>query len=86
LPDEVTEADEMHQNSGEKGVKHPDPNDPPRRRSNKTRGHGTWDTDRPPILGVIGRESGQIQLEVKHNSTRKDLEPSVIKATQLGAR
>jgi hypothetical protein len=85
LPDTVTEVDEMYQNAGEKGVKHTDPNDPPRRRGNKTRGHGTWDSDRPPVLGIIGRESGQIQLEVKHNSARKDLEPIVLKATQPGA-
>jgi len=85
LPDTVTEVDEMYQNAGEKSVKHTDPNDPPRRRSNKTRGHGTWDSDRPPVLGIIGRESGQIQLEVKHNSARKDLEPIVLKATQPGA-
>ncbi|HZK68747.1 MAG TPA: hypothetical protein VFC36_04025 [Paludibacter sp.] len=65
LSDKVTEVDEMYQNAGEKGVKHSDPNDPPRCRGNKTRGHGTWDSDRPPVLGVIGRESGQIQLEVK---------------------
>jgi transposase len=84
LSDTVTEADEMYQNAGEKGVEHPDPNDPPRRRGNKTRGHGTWDTDRPPVLGVIGRESGQVQLEVKHNSARKDLEPTVLNATQPG--
>lgn len=85
LPDEVTEADEMYQNAGEKGVKHSDPNDPPRCRGNKTRGHGTWASDRPPVLGVIGRESGQIQLNVKHNSTRKDLEPTVLNATQPGS-
>jgi transposase-like protein len=85
LSDDVTEVDEMYQNAGEKGVKHPDPNDPPRRRANKARGHGTWDSDRPPILGIIGRESGQIQLEVKHNSTQKDLEPTVLDATQPGA-
>ena len=85
LTDNITEVDEMYQNAGEKGVKHLDPNDPPRRRGNKTRGHGTWDTDRPPVLGVIGRESGQIQLEVKHNSARKDLEPFVLQATQAGA-
>jgi transposase len=85
LSDAVAEVDEMYQNAGEKGVGHPDPEDPPRRRGNKARGHGTWDTDRPPILGVIGRESGQVQLEVKHNSARKDLEPTVLKATQPGA-
>jgi hypothetical protein len=76
----VIEVDEMYQNAGEKGVKHSDSNDPRRCRGNKTRGHGTWDSDRPPVLGVIGRESGQIQLEVKHNSGRKDIEPTVLKA------
>ena len=38
LPDSETESDEMYQNSGEKGILHPDPNDPPRRRANKKRG------------------------------------------------
>jgi hypothetical protein len=42
LLDTVTEADEMYQNAGEKDVEHPDPNDPPRRRGNKTRGHGSY--------------------------------------------
>ena len=35
LPDSETESDEMYQNSGEKGILHPDPDDPPRRRANK---------------------------------------------------
>jgi transposase len=83
--EKVTEADEMYQNAGEKGIKRPDPNDPPRRRGNQTRGHGTWNSDRPPILGVIGRENGQIQLEVKHNSARNDLESTVLDATQPGS-
>lgn len=38
LPDQATESDEMYQNSGEKGIPHPDPNDPPRRRANKKKG------------------------------------------------
>ena len=84
FPDKVVEADELYQNSGEKGVLHPDPEDPPRRRANKVRGHGTWDNDRPPILGIVGRESGQIRIEVKKNSGREDLEPSVIEATLPG--
>ena len=84
MPDKVIEVYEMYQNSGEKGIKHLDPNDPPRRRGNQARGHGTWNSDRPPILGVIGRESGQIRLEVKHNCARKDLEPTVPDATQPG--
>ena len=43
---------------GKKGVPHPDPEDPPRRRANKARGHGTWENDRPPVCGVVGREGG----------------------------
>jgi hypothetical protein len=54
----------MYQNAGEKGRKHADPDDPPRRRANKVKGHGTWDNDRPPIAGVVGRESGKIRLGV----------------------
>jgi hypothetical protein len=75
LPDEVVEADEMDQNAGEKGLLHPDPEDPPRRRANKARGHGTWETDRPPILGIVGRESGQIRLEVKKTAPDGILSP-----------
>ena len=49
---------------GKKGVPHPDPADPPRRRGNKRRGHGTFDTDRPPVLGVVGRQTGEVVLRV----------------------
>ena len=42
----------------------PDAKDPPRRRGNKRRGHGTYDTDRPPIVGTKGRESGLLRLRV----------------------
>ena len=38
LEDAATESDEMYQNSGEKGVLHPLPEDPPRRRANKKKG------------------------------------------------
>ena len=31
---------------------HPGPDDPPRRRANKRRGHGTFGNDRPPVAGV----------------------------------
>ena len=67
----------MYQNAGEKGCKHTDPADPPRRRANKTRGHGSWDTDRVPISGVVGRESGQIRLHVCAHSDRATLQPFV---------
>ena len=56
--------------------------DPPRRRANKARGHGTWDNDRPPVLGVVGRQSGQLHLHVARQSTRAALEPPVLACTR----
>lgn len=49
---------------GKKGAEHFDPFDPPRCRANKRRGRGTYATDRPAVLGVIGRETGAIRLRV----------------------
>lgn len=49
---------------GKKGLERFDPFDPPRRHANKRRGRGTFANDRPPVLGVIGRESGQVRLRV----------------------
>lgn len=77
LQDGVTEADEMYQTAGEKGLNHADPDDPPRRRANKVKGHGPWDNDRPPSAGVVGRESGEIRLGVCHHSDRQTLQPFV---------
>ena len=77
LTDPVTEADEMFQNCGEKGEKHDDPDDPPRRRANNRRGAGTMDNDRPPILGVVGRLSGQIRLTVCDNTQQTTIQPQV---------
>jgi transposase len=77
LSDAVTEADELYQNAGEKGRKHTDVADPPRRRANKARGHGTWESDRPPIAGVVGRSSGHIRLQVCDHSDRATLQPFV---------
>lgn len=84
LPDSVVEADECFQNAGEKGVKHEDPDDPPCKRANKVRGHGTWDTDRPPIQGVVGRESGQVRFKVLHNCAWNDLGPLLMASTLPG--
>lgn len=74
----------MYQNAGEKGQKHDVPDDPPRRRANKVKGHGTWDNDRPPIAGVLGRDRGQVRLQVCHHSDRKTLVPFVVANTQPG--
>lgn len=70
---------------GKKGESHNDPQDPPRTRANKTRGHGTWKKDRPPIQGIVGRESGMLRLEVEKNSRTNDLEPNVLTFTKQGA-
>ena len=82
LTDTETEADEMYQNAGEKGRKHEDPNDPPRRRANKRRGLGTMENDRPPILGVAGRTSGQIRLTVCDNTQQATIQPQVEAETE----
>ena len=83
LPDAVTEADEMFQNAGEKGDKHADPDDPPRCRANNRPGAGTLENDRPPILGVVGRASGQIRLTVSENTQQTTLQPQVEHATHV---
>jgi len=82
LPDKVTETDEMFQNAGEKGDKHSDPEDPPRKRGNKKRGHGTFDNDRPPIVGTVGRESGEVRLDVNNNTGKKELNARIESSTQ----
>jgi transposase-like protein len=75
--DDVVEADEMYQNAGEKGVPHADPDDPPRQRANSRRGHGTFETDRPPIAGVVGRESGEVRLDVIETASMVELDDVV---------
>ena len=77
LTDAETEADEMYQNAGEKGYKHDDPDDPPRRRANKRPGLGTMENDRPPVLGVVGRTSDQIHLTVCDNTQQTTIQPQV---------
>lgn len=82
LDDPVTEADEVYVKAGAKGQPHLDPDDPPRRRGNRRRGHGTWDTDRPPVAGVVGRDSGQVRLRVVRRATTKALRSLVEATTQ----
>jgi transposase-like protein len=59
---------------GKKGIAHDDPDDPPRRRANSRRGHGTFATDRPPIAGVVGRESGEVRLDVIESASATELD------------
>ena len=62
---------------GKKGELHPDEDDPPRCRANKQRGHGTYDNDRPPIVGTVGRQSGQVRLRLVHHTDGQTLQTHV---------
>lgn len=81
----MSEADEMYQNAGEKGLEHLNPLDPPRRRANKRRGHGNWENNRPPVVGVIGRETNQVSLQVRPSSSKDELKKVGEQATQAEA-
>ena len=83
--DAAVEADEMYQNAGEKGIPHPDPNDPPRRRANKRRGHGNFANDRPPVVGMAGRDSGGLRARVVERTDRATLEAFVGELARPGA-
>ncbi|MFM8330154.1 MAG: IS1595 family transposase [Candidatus Methylumidiphilus sp.] len=71
------EADEAFQNAGEKGGPHRDPGGAPRRRANQRKGRGTMANDRPPVMGVAGRESGQIRLAVCDDTRQDTIQPEV---------
>ena len=49
---------------GKEGIPYSDAADPPRRRADRRRGHGTFANDRPPIAGVVGREPGEFRSSV----------------------
>lgn len=82
--DRVVEVDEMYQNAGAKGEPHRQAEDPPRRRGNQFNGHGTFDNDRPPVFGAIGRKSGEVYLNECKRSTKKVLQPIVEAVTTPG--
>ena len=67
---------------GKKGERHAEPDDPPRRRANKRRGHGTYQNDRPPIVGTIGRRSGKCRLRVCQHTDQRTLTRHVEKYTR----
>ncbi len=85
LADAEVETDEMFQNAGEKGDKHVDASDPPRCRGNKRRGHGTYDNDRPPIVGTKGRESHLLRLRLVHRTDAATLSAHVHQFTRATA-
>jgi len=55
----IVAADELYQSAGEKSTPHRDPRDPARRCANRRKGHGPYANDRPPIISVIARETGE---------------------------
>ena len=81
LPDLETETDEMFQNAGKKGELHKDPKDPPRRRGNFRRGHGTYANDRPPIVGTVGSKSERVRLRVANRTDGATLSTHVLQFT-----
>ena len=69
---------------GKKGLEHFDPFDPPRGHANKRRGRGTFANDRPPVLGTIGRSSGQVRLRVVKDTKAVTLRAHVERFTGEG--
>ena len=65
---------------------HRDPAAPPRLRGNTVRGHGSWEDDRPPVCGVVGRESGQVRLTVAEHADGPTLKKVVRRASWPMAR
>ena len=70
---------------GKKSEPPPNPLDPPRRRANKRKGRGTYAKDRPPIVGTVGRESGQVRLRGVHQTHKETLLAHVHQFTELSA-
>ena len=71
---------------GKKGARHADPTDPPRRRANKRKGHGTYENDRPPVVGTVGRGTGQCRLRVRAHTDGATLCSHVHAFTRPAAR
>lgn len=86
LTDEAVEVDEVYQNSGHKGPSDDDDDHtPPRSRANKRRGRGTMKTDRPPIVGLVGRASNQVRIEVCADAKQETVVPLVKETTEPDA-
>ena len=70
---------------GKKGDPHRNPDDPPRQRANKSRGRGTYENDRPPIVGMVGRETGWVSFRVCHNTKKGTLQEILTEETDQEA-
>ncbi len=56
---------------GNKSTPHRDPIDPPRRRANQRKGHGTSANDRPPLISIIARDTGEQRWWVCDHANRQ---------------
>jgi transposase len=62
----------MYISAGNKGVKKKNSQEnPPWRRGLKLRGRGTYVKDKPPIISIVSRTTGQVIFRVAHNLSKK---------------
>ena len=67
---------------GKKGLQHPHKEDLPRSRRLSRRGRGNFANDRPPVLGMVGRESQQARFQVIPDTAHETLDEWIVRWTQ----
>jgi transposase len=70
---------------GKKSTPHRDPTDPPRRRANKRKGHGTYANDRPPIISIISRDTGEQRFWVGDHADRRTCHELLMENLPVGS-
>ena len=70
---------------GKKGVKHANPDDPPRRRALKIKGHGTYANDLVPVVATLGRQTKGLRFQVVARTDGATLEALVERWTRRHA-
>jgi hypothetical protein len=69
---------------GEEGVTWLDPDHPQRKRTNSRCSRASYRSDRPPIVGLVGRERGRGPLTMVETANRRELLEAVRQATAPG--
>jgi hypothetical protein len=59
--------------------------DPPRRRANKRKGHGTYANDRPPIISIISRDTGEQRFWVGDHADRRTCHELIMESLPVGS-
>ena len=70
---------------GKKSTPHLDPTDPPRRRANKRKGQGTYANDRPPIISVVSRDTGEQRFWVCDHADTRTCSELIAENVQAGS-